>query len=191
MLHCQPPTWIYFPTSALMHVVFLYLNFMPSFLQNSLLNRNFLPEATTAPGSTVTNSRQFRAEKNLWDYLVLNLHFTDTTKAQRDQVTYAHFYSQWEVEAKWNLVCLTFGGNSSVAIVFTIHLVINHVLSWHGWCHLQLFKFHCLICLYHDVFSQPNVIALWDGTASYSDFLQDPQQWFGISRSSCIVNNLI
>lgn len=94
MLHCQPPTWIYFPTSALMHVVFLYLNFMLSFLQNSHLNRDFLPEATSAPGSSVTSSRQFRAEKNLWDYLVLNLHFTDTTEAKRDQVTCAHFYSQ-------------------------------------------------------------------------------------------------
>lgn len=64
------------------------------FSQNSHLNIHFLQKATLAPGSTLTNSKKFKAEKNLWDYLVINLHFIDKTEAQKDQVTCAYLQSQ-------------------------------------------------------------------------------------------------
>lgn len=66
MFHCQPPTWISFPTSARVHTVFLHLNCMLFLSQNSPFHMDFLPEATSAPGSTLTNLKQFKAEKNLW-----------------------------------------------------------------------------------------------------------------------------
>lgn len=55
---------------------------------------DFLAEATSAPGSMLTSSKQSKIEKDIWDYIVINVHFADKTEAQRDQATCAHSHSQ-------------------------------------------------------------------------------------------------
>lgn len=44
-------------------------------MYSSIPDMDFLPEAPSTPGSTLTRSTQFSTGKDLWDYLIINLHF--------------------------------------------------------------------------------------------------------------------